>query len=184
MAGMAVVFGGSAVAAEPNVPVFESGRYQFTLMRPQLQIPPIRLFRLEGGTVELTALRGKPILLNFWASWCAACKTELPILETRYRSVWRDSLHLAAVSEDRSDRATVARFAKALDLHTLPIYLDPSGYVAYSDSGSSKGAPFALYGMPITYLIASSGAVVGYMPGAADWSTPEADELIRYLRDH
>ena len=63
---MAVVFGGSAVAAEPNVPVFESGRYQFTLMRPQLQIPPIRLFRLEGGTVELTALRGKPILLNFW----------------------------------------------------------------------------------------------------------------------
>jgi hypothetical protein len=61
---------------------------------------------------------------------------------------------------------------KALDLRTLPIFLDPNGYVAYSDSGNGKDAPFALYGMPITYLVSSSGSIVGYMPGAADWSTP------------
>jgi thiol-disulfide isomerase/thioredoxin len=184
LAGTAALFDERAQANERDVPVFESGRYQFTLVRPQLQLPPVRLFRLEGGTVDLTALRGKPILLNFWASWCAACKTELPILERRYRSVWRESLHVAAVSEDRGDRTSVARFVKALDLRTLPIYLDPNGYVADSDRGNGKDAPFALYGMPITYLIASSGSVVGYMPGAADWSVPEADELIRYLRDN
>ena len=91
---------------------------------------------------------------------------------------------MAAVSEDRGSRDTVQRFIKTLELQTLPIFLDPNGYVAYSDGGNSKDAPFALYGMPITYLISSSGAVVGYMPGAADWSTPEADELIRYLRDN
>lgn len=171
-----------ATSQEDDVPTFQSGRYQFTIIRPQQELPPIRLFRLEGGTVELTALRGRPILLNFWASWCAACKTELPILEKRYQSVWRDNLHVAAVSEDRSNRETVARFIKALDLRTLPIFLDPNGYVAYS--GNGKGAPFALFGMPITYLISSSGSIVGYMPGAADWSTPEADDLIRYLRNN
>ncbi len=173
-----------ATLQEDDVPTFESGRYQFTVIRPQLELPPVRLFRLEGGTIELTALRGKPILLNFWASWCAACKTELPILEKQYQKVWRDSLHVAAVSEDRGDRETVARFVKALDLRTLPIFLDPNGYVASSNSGNGKDAPFALYGMPITYLISSSGSAVGYMPGAADWSTPEADDLIRYLRDN
>jgi hypothetical protein len=61
--------------------------------------------------------------------------------------------------------------------------LDPNGNVAYSDGGNSRNAPFALYGMPITYLIASSGLIVGYMPGAADWSTAAAKDLIEHLRD-
>lgn len=174
-----------AIAAPQTleIPRFESGRYQFTIIRPPQELPSIRLFRLEGGTIELTALRGKPILLNFWASWCAACKTELPILERRYRDTWRDKLHVVAVSEDKSNRETIARFVEALDVKTIPIFLDPNGYVAYSDGDNNKNAPFALYGMPITYLISSSGSVIGYMPGAADWSTPEADELIGYLRD-
>ena len=93
-----------AIAApqSQDISTFESGRYQFTSIRPQQDVPSITLFRLVGGTVDLSSLRGKPILLNFWASWCAACRTELPILERQYRSAWRGNLHLAAVSEDRS----------------------------------------------------------------------------------
>ena len=166
-----------------DIPTFESGRYQFTIIRPQRELPSIRLFRLEGGTIDLSLLRGKPILLNFWASWCAACRTELPILERQYRSAWQNNLHVVAVSEDWSSRQAVERFVKALKLQTLPIYLDPSGYLAYSDSANSRNAPFALYGMPITYLIAGSGRVVGYMPGAADWSSPAANDLIEYLHN-
>src|SRR5712692_7605702 len=153
---------GSPAIASPravDIPTFESGRYQFTIIRPQRELPSIRLFRLEGGTIDLSSLRGKPILLNFWASWCAACRTELPILEQQYRNAWRRDLHVAAVSEDRSNRETVERFVKTLGLQTLPIYLDPSGYVAYSDGANERNAPFALYGMPITYLIASSGLI-------------------------
>jgi thiol-disulfide isomerase/thioredoxin len=166
-----------------DIPTFESGRYQFTMIRPQRELPSIRLFRLEGGAIDLSSLRGKPILLNFWASWCAACRTELPILERQYRSAWQNNLHVVAVSEDRSSRQAVERFVKALKLQILPIYLDPSGYLAYSDSANSRNAPFALFGMPITYLIASSGWVVGYMPGAADWSSPAANDLIAYLHN-
>ena len=175
----------TAIAAPqtPEIPTFESGRYQFTIIRPPQELPSIRLFRLEGGTVDLSSLRGKPILLNFWASWCAACRAELPILDRQYRSVWRGKLHLAAVSEDRSSRDTVERFIKTLELRALPIYLDPNGYVADSDGGDSRNAPFALYGMPITYLISSSGLIVGYMPGAADWSSRAANDLIDYLRN-
>jgi thiol-disulfide isomerase/thioredoxin len=182
---------GSAALAVPTVaapqtldiPTFESGRYQFTIVRPQQELPSIRLFRLEGGTIDLLALRGKPILLNFWASWCAACRTELPILDRQYRSAWRGNLHVAAVSEDRGGRDTVERFIRTLELRTLPIYLDPNGYVAHSDSGNSRNAPFSLYGMPVTYLISSSGLIIGYMRGAADWSSEAANGLIEYLRN-
>ncbi len=174
-----------AVAASQtlDIPTFESGKYQFTIIRPLQLLPSIKLFRLEGGTIDLSSLRGKPVLLNFWASWCAACRTELPILERQYRSAWLGNLHVAAVSEDRGSRETVERFVKTLELRTLPIYLDPNGYVAYSDSANERKAPFALYGMPITYLIAGSGTIVGYMPGAADWSSAAANSLIEYLRN-
>jgi thiol-disulfide isomerase/thioredoxin len=183
--GTVASFSAPSIAAPqtPDIPTFESGRYQFTIIRPQQELPSIRLFPLGGGTVDLSSLRGKPILLNFWASWCAACRTELPILEKLYRSAWRGSLHVAAVSEDRGSRDAVERFIKTLDLRTLPIYLDPNGYVAHSDGGNSRNAPFALYGMPITYLISSSGLIVGYMPGAVDWSSAAANDLIEFLHN-
>jgi thiol-disulfide isomerase/thioredoxin len=174
-----------AVAASQTleIPTFQSGKYQFTIIRPQQLAPSIRLFRLEGGTIDLSSLRGKPVLLNFWASWCAACRSELPILERQYKSAWLGNLHVAAVSMDRGSRETVERFVKTLGLRTLPIYLDPNGYVAHSNSANERNAPFALYEMPITYLIASSGTIVGYMPGAADWSSTAANRLIEYLRN-
>jgi len=140
------------------------------------------LFRLQGGAIDLSSFRGKPILVNFWASWCAACRTELPVLERQYRDAWQGKVHVAAVSEDAGGRETVERFTTKLELRALPIYLDPNGYVAHSGIGRGEKAPFALYGMPITYLISASGLIVGYVQGAVDWSSAAASDLIEYIR--
>ena len=170
-----------AAPADLDIPTFESGQYQFAIMRPQRQLPSIRLFRLGGMTTDLSSLRGKPILLNFWATWCAACRTELPILDRLSEISSRAGLNVFAVSTDRGDRNTVDQFVRALKIRSLPIYLDPNGYVAFSDKENKKNAPFAQYGMPITYAISASGLVVGYMPGAADWTSDAATQLIEYL---
>ena len=75
----------------------------------------------------------------------------------------------------------IERFLEKNRIRNLPIYLDPNGYVAFSDVENRKNAPFALYGMPITYAIAASGWIVGYMPGAADWTSSAATDLIEFL---
>jgi thiol-disulfide isomerase/thioredoxin len=174
--------GASAAAQELDVPVFQSGGYQFTLLRPQRELPAARLFGLDGRTTDLSSLRGKPILLNFWATWCAACRTELPILSRLHESSRGSGLHVMAISKDSGDRNVVERFVRTLRTGGLPIYWDPNDYVGSSDRENPRSAPFTLYGMPITYLIAASGRVVGYMPGAADWTSEPAGRLIEYLR--
>ncbi len=172
----------SASAQESDIPGFRSGRFQFTILRPQQLLPSIRLFQLDGKTTDLSSLRGRPILLNFWATWCPACRTELPILDRLQEETRHTGLQVIAVSEDRADRAIVERFINKLKIRNLSIYRDPSGYVAFNDPANSRNAPFALYGMPITYAIAASGSIVGYMPGAADWTSTAATGLIEYLR--
>ena len=81
---------------------------------------------------------------------------------------------------DRGDRSSVVRFVEKLGIRHLPIYRDPNGYVA-SSAPDLKNSPFALYGMPITFLISASGKVVGYMLGAADWNSEAAGKLLDYL---
>lgn len=119
------------------------------------------------------------MLLNFWATWCPTCHNELPLLDRLQKQ--HTELSVLAVSEDRRDWKSVARFVQQLGIGDLPIFLDPNGYVAFSDRDNRRNAPFGLYGMPITYVIAASGWVVGYMPGAADWSSRAAAALIEFL---
>ncbi len=84
------------------------------------------------------------------------------------------------MSVDQTDRSSVTRYVAALGLNRLQIFRDPNGYVASSERGQ-RNAPFALYGMPITYLVSASGKVVGYMLGAADWNSDAGSKLLEYL---
>lgn len=171
------------VAAQNTViSYFRSGSFQFTILRPRQTVPSIRLFALDGKSIDLESLRGRPILLNFWASWCAACSLELPVLDRLQAQQRSSGLQIIAISEDRAGRAVVQGFVDKLQIRELKIYLDPNGYVAFDDAGNTKKAPFTLYGMPITYAIAASGWIVGYITGAADWTSPAAAKLIEYLK--
>jgi len=74
--GLSLALAPYARSEQLDVPPFESGRYQFTVLRPRRDVPAVRLFRLDGATVELSALKGRPILLppelcniSFWTIW-------------------------------------------------------------------------------------------------------------------
>ena len=118
--------------------------------------PAFTLHRLGGsGTVDLAALRGRPVVLNFWASWCGPCKSEAAALEaawSRYRS-----RRVAFVGVDYHDVTRDAeRFVAAHGL-TFPMAEDGSGQVTENRYGVSQ--------VPETYVLDRSGRIVLHLPG-------------------
>jgi thiol-disulfide isomerase/thioredoxin len=170
----------TAAREAPNdPPPFGTARHQFTILRPRRVVPEIRLIGLDGASTDFSAWRGSVVLLNFWATWCPACRTELPNLE-RLQALSAD-VRVAAISTDREGRAAVLPYVRALGVKKLAIYLDPDQRLA-RPAGSSTNAPFALYGMPITYVIDRSGRIAGYLAGEADWTSAAARALLDFFR--
>jgi thiol-disulfide isomerase/thioredoxin len=181
LGGMLAALSAPARAAErDHPPPFHTVRHQFTLVRPARTLPSIRLVDLDGRATDLSALLGQVTLLNFWATWCAACRTELPILERLSVTMAGRGVRVAAIAVDQEGRNKVAPFLKSLNIRRLPVYLDPHGLVAYSDRENRRNAPFALYGMPISYIIDRAKRVVGYLPGEADWTSSEGRNLLAH----
>lgn len=169
--------GRARAQSDDHPPVFQTARHQFTIVRPSRTLPAVSLSDLGGSPRKLAPVAGKVLLINFWATWCDACRTDLPLLE-RFQRVAGSLVEVAAVSTDRVDRQQVKAFLHKLAIRTLPIFLDPDGRLA---SESADGtAPLPIYGMPVTYLITPSGRVAGYMPGVADWLAEDAQQLLAY----
>lgn len=179
VAGM--IGAGAALAmparAASGPPQFGTIRHQFTLVQGAYPVPPVTIQALAGGAIDLAAFKGRLVLVNFWATWCAACRTELPMLD-RLAASGRSDLAVIAVSTDRN-RALVAPYVKQLKLRHLTIGFDPGGLVSRVDAAEVE-TPFALYGMPISFLIGVTGQVEGYLTGEADWLSADASGLFDY----
>ena len=133
--------------------------------------PALTLSELDGGTVELADLKGKPVLVNLWATWCEPCLREMPSLE-RLQSRFGDQLTIVAVSEDRGGDKLVAPFIAKLGLKLVKIYLDPK---------SAVGHAFAVRGLPTSILIDRDGNVRGRVEGGAEWDSPKILAVIEPL---
>lgn len=192
MSRRAVIHGlaGAAVAAavkpaeaallSDGPPLFETARQQFSIVRPARTVPDLPLMRSDGSTTSFAKFRGKVVLLNFWATWCPACRVELPILDRLQRTMGGAGLQVIAVSTDRGDRRIVERFARELSIRHLMVCHDPDNRIAHTRGSADTGAPFALYGMPISYVLNRSGGVEGYMTGEADWLSEPGVKLLEY----
>jgi peroxiredoxin len=133
--------------------------------------PDFTLTTLEGQPTQLRDFRGKLVLLNFWATWCAPCLHEMPSMERLYQTFKQTEFVLLAVSMDRQGDDVARPFVDTLQL-TFPVLLDPV---------SEVGRHYGVRGLPTTYLIAPDGRLIGAVIGARDWSRTEAKALIAGL---
>lgn len=133
--------------------------------------PPFRLVSLAGGEGDLAALRGKVVVLNFWATWCPPCVAEMPSLERLHRTLGPEGLAVVTVSTDE-DEAELRRFVSGRAL-SLPVLRDPGGRVA---SGAYRTT-----GYPETFVLDRSGVVLEHFVGPVEWDTPQSLAHFRTL---
>lgn len=132
--------------------------------------PPIGGETLDARTLSMEALRGKVVLMNFWASWCAECRPEMPVLERLHRELSPKGLVVLGINA-REDRATVRRYADEMNL-TFPLALDEAGRI---------NQLYGVIGIPTTFLVARDGRAVAFGVGPRDWGGAEARALLDAL---
>ncbi len=177
---------GMAVSAVAGVPAsaFASGGppslERYRIVRPARDVGDFPMTGLDGAASRFSRFRGKLVLMNFWATWCPACREELPALDRLQQAMGREGLQVVAVSVDRGDRRGVERYVRDRRIRHLPVFVDPDARIAHSEGSADRRAPFALYGMPITYVIGRAGNIQGYVLGEADWSSEAARNFLTY----
>ena len=167
----------SAGAQDGWPPVFEAGRSQFTVVRPRAAMPQLRLQDPNGRDALVTAKPGRITLVNFWATWCAACRLDLPML-ARLAGSKPDRLDIVAICTDTKDLRKIRAFLGSLAAKDLPCYVDVHGAAAQASTEM-----FPIIGMPVTYLVGTSGHVEGYIAGPPDWLSPAGTRLLQFYRE-
>jgi len=138
--------------------------------RPGAKPPEFNGATADGRTVSLVSLRGKVVLLNFWAAWCLECRPEMPLFEQLHREFTAQGLSVVGINA-REETAAIRGYAKDLGL-TFPLVLDPRGEI---------NAAYGVIGLPTTFLIGRDGRAVALAVGPREWGSEQARTLIRTL---
>src|SRR5690348_2327320 len=144
----------------------------FTAHATPLAVPQVAFSRGGGTRIALSQLKGRYVLLNLWAPWCAPCVRELPALAHLQSSIPSDRLSVIAVDVGRGTPSDARRF---LDAH------GSKALATYVDSNLALLRAFGALGLPLTILIDPNGREVGRALGAATWDSPEALDYFRAL---
>lgn len=139
--------------------------------RPGFRAPTFTLNNLQGKLETLETHKGKVVLINFWATWCAPCRVEMPSFETLYRKYHSEGLTILAVNLNKSDLGKVQQFVKDRQL-SFPVLLDSEGVVEKL---------YPSFTIPATFVIDKAGYVVTQVDGAKNWESEETQEAIKYL---
>ena len=135
------------------------------------QAPDISVVSLDNQQLSLASLKGKVVLLNFWATWCPPCREEIPSLMKLNSFMAGKPFQMVCVSVDEGGKKAVEEYFKNSGF-SLPAYTDPSGQVA---------KVYGITGVPETFVIDKNGMIVKKVIGGLDWNSPEVIAFLEGL---
>lgn len=135
--------------------------------------PDFSLQTVDGQTITLSSLRGKLVLVNFWATWCPPCRQEMPSMEQLYQKFAPAGLELLAINIEEEGPQVLPEFLKAHP-HSFPVLMDTRAEVQNS---------YRVFQFPETYIVDRNGVIVDKVIGAIDWMSPQVvAEIDRLLK--
>lgn len=133
-------------------------------------LPDIEFEDGAGKPVKLSDFKGRTVLLNLWATWCAPCREEMPALNRLQQELGSDAFEVVALSLDRQGLEASKKFLDDVKATALKPYIDAT---------AKQGTALKLVGMPTTILINKEGLEYGRLAGPAEWDSTDAKALIQ-----
>jgi peroxiredoxin len=133
--------------------------------------PDFLLEDTEGKKVSLASLRGKVVLVNFWATWCPPCRAEMPSMEKLNQAMANEDFVMLAINVEENGRSVVPDFLKKTPLRFS---------ILYDDQGVVQNL-YGVYKFPESFVIRKDGIIDDKVIGAIDWAHPETIEYFKEL---
>ena len=128
----------------------------------------------DGTSMQLSDFAGQVVVLNFWATWCAPCRKEMPHLSALQERLGGDDLQVVTIATGRNPRPAMERFFTEIGVENLPLHTDERQALARS---------LGVLGLPATLILDRDGREIGRMQGEADWSSDSAIAILTAIMD-
>jgi thiol-disulfide isomerase/thioredoxin len=170
----AAIFAGVAVAAAALGVYFATwhagSKLPFARAAGAKPMPELTFEDANGRAHTLADFRGRFVLLNIWATWCAPCREEMPALDRLQSQMASDRFQVVAVSVDQQGLPVARKFYAETGIKALPLYIDRTARAAFTLDAA---------GLPATLLVDPQGREVGRHLGAVKWDSAEVMEHLR-----
>lgn len=125
----------------------------------------------DGSDLTLAAYEGQYVVLNFWATWCAPCRKEMPHL-SELQDEFGDGLEVVTVATGINQRPAMERFLADIGVDNLPLH---------TDANSALARDLGVVGLPVTLVLDPNGYEIARLIGDADWASDNAKDILRAL---
>ena len=143
---------------------------KMTIANNTTSAPKTIFFDTGGKELTLNDFKGRLTLVNFWATWCAPCRKEMPSLEVLSNQIGGDTFQVVTIATMRSSEEAVKKFFNDNNIIDLPKFRDPKGYLARASGVAA---------LPLTILLDSNRNEIRRLIGDADWAQDETIEFIK-----
>ena len=135
------------------------------------QAPDFELMDMDDNLHKLSDFKGMPVIINFWASWCHECRTELPAMNRAWKKIKNEGIQMLAVNVGESEE-TIFSFANNF----------PINFLVLRDEKAVEAKQWLIIGMPTTFVIDPKGRIVYQAVGSRQWDNKLLLDKVRALR--